>query len=332
MGTVYHRSGDHRVLSVRSPAKVNLYLEVLGRRSDRFHEIDTLMQAISLSDELVFEREADGQVQLTVSSDDGQDCPPATEDNLVLRAARAAMAEAGRRGMMDRITGVSIRLHKRIPMGAGLGGGSSNAAWTLLGLNRLWNLNLDVEALGHLAEGLGSDVKFFLYGGLARCQGRGERVSPIGESIVVGTFHYVLAKPALGLSTALIYKELGSSTPLGKPLTIPKSLTTMNFDAIWSALRAGELFGNRLQEVAFRVLPELREVFDLFARAPFQIAQLTGSGSTLFGLCRDAEDAEAIAGHLREEFGRRAGPSREGGGTRVWVARSVPSWLADALS
>ncbi|MHC4593294.1 MAG: 4-(cytidine 5'-diphospho)-2-C-methyl-D-erythritol kinase, partial [Planctomycetota bacterium] len=156
-------------LKVRAPSKINLYLEVLGQRPDGFHEIRTVMQAVSLCDELSFSARSDGQVVLSCSSPD----LPLDDRNLIVRAARLLKGRYGTE------RGASVELHKRIPVGGGLGGGSADCAVTLLALNRLWGLGAPLDELAETATELGSDVPFFLWGGTALCEGRGERVSPL---------------------------------------------------------------------------------------------------------------------------------------------------------
>ena len=164
------------MLRLLAPAKVNLTFEVLGRRDDGYHEVRTILQSLSLADELTFE--ASDDLSLTVEPEGAAP----VEENLVLAAARLLQREA------SVSTGAAIHLRKRIPMAGGLGGGSSDAATALLGLRRLWGLDLDADALRELGAQLGSDVPFFVSGGTALGEGRGERLTPLptpqGEAVV----------------------------------------------------------------------------------------------------------------------------------------------------
>jgi 4-diphosphocytidyl-2-C-methyl-D-erythritol kinase len=310
---------DRRALTVTAPAKLNLYLEILGRRPDGFHDIDTLMQAISLADELEFRSDPEEGVRLVVEPADGatpEAVPPADTQNLVYRAAVLMRDEALRRGRAPELAGLDIVLRKRVPMGAGLGGGSSDAAATLLALDRLWQLGLDAETLQEFAVALGSDVAFFLHGGMARCQGRGEIVHPVpdpdscrdssGEHICGETFCYVLVVPDVHVSTSLIYKRLSLPDPGGKGLTTPEPLLTMNFRSIQASLKSGELIRNRLQDVAFGCFPVLEDVFREMCDEAFGAVQLTGSGAALFGSCLDAEQAGQIRDRLVTRFRTRS--------------------------
>src|SRR5947209_8132054 len=183
------------MLAIHAPAKINLSLEIVGRRADRFHDLVSVMQTVSLHDVL----------ELTPSDDLELSCSdPALQssDNLVLQAARALRDTCA----VER--GCSIRLEKRIPAAAGLGGGSSDGAAALVALARFWSLRLERDDLIPMAEQLGSDVPFFLYGGTALVEGRGERVRPLSAS---PRSWFVLSKPPLSVSTADVFKELKAS-------------------------------------------------------------------------------------------------------------------------
>ncbi len=180
---------------VWAPAKVNLFLEVLAKRSDGYHALETLMVTAGLFDTLVLRNTAAGEVALTCSNP----ALSAGEDNLVVRAIRLLQQRTGC------TRGCRMRLVKRIPMAAGLGGGSTDAAAALAGLNRLWQLGLDNDALAQLGGELGSDVPFFFHGPAGWCTSRGEIVTPVP---VGGRFDLVLLCPAFGLSTAEVYRHV----------------------------------------------------------------------------------------------------------------------------
>src|SRR5262245_62048232 len=177
-----------------APAKVNLFLEILSKRADGFHDLATLMVAVNLFDTLVFRSAPEG-IALTSNRPDLSSGP----DNLIVKAAALLQKRSGRN------LGTAIRLVKRIPMQAGLGGGSSDAAATLLALNRLWDLELTREDMADLGAQLGSDVPFFVLADTAWCTGRGEIVDPLP---VGARLHFVLVCPPFGCSTAEVYRGL----------------------------------------------------------------------------------------------------------------------------
>jgi 4-diphosphocytidyl-2-C-methyl-D-erythritol kinase len=273
---------------VRAPAKVNLYLEVLAKRPDGYHDIATLMVAVGLYDRLEFKEEPSGTV--TLSCDD-----PALSvgpDNLIMRAAELLKQRTGCQ------RGARIELTKRIPMAAGLAGGSSDAAATLAGLNQLWQLGLDRTELEKLGAELGSDVAFFFATPAAWCTGRGEIVTPVP---MARRLDLVVVSPALGLSTPAVYR--GVTVP-----TAPVSGDAMLRAAATGDLEdMGRLLHNRLQEPAERLRPELAALRHRLAELKPLGSLLSGSGSSLFALCRDRRDALRIVRTLRrlaDEIGR----------------------------
>jgi 4-diphosphocytidyl-2-C-methyl-D-erythritol kinase len=276
-------------MTVQAPAKVNLWLEALGKRADGYHEIRTIMQTVSLFDTLRLAPRGDGGICLHA---DHPELPP-PEENLVVRAAVLLHERCG----LDQ--GADIALEKRIPAGAGLGGGSSDCAATLRGLNELWDLNLGEEPLRDMAAELGSDVPFFITGGTALCEGRGEEVSSLPSG---GPLHYVLIMPAVSLSTAEVYRRVRSS------LTKNKRPTTI--DTIKRALATGnaELLGNSLhnalQVPALEVSPEVKRVagvIESFLPQPGCYGySLSGSGSAFFAVCAGPDDAQHLASKLKQ--------------------------------
>ena len=301
---------------VFAPAKVNLYLEVLGLRPDRFHEVETVIQAISLFDEIEFHLEDAPGIRLHVlDPDGGASALGAGEDNLVVRAAR--MLEPHRPVDAGRAVGLGIVLTKRIPMGAGLGGGSSDAAATLLALNRLWGTHRSLAELQTLAGALGSDVPFFCAGGAALCFGRGEKVRELAEPVRPWAPRLVLVYPEMHIPTPLIYKELDRLDGLSVGLTSPGRLTNMPPELIWFGFDSGEFYFNRLESVVRRVFPGIEGFFSEMAREPFHAVLLSGSGSALYGVCRQPADAELIAERLRGRIS-----------ARVFVVDPVHRWAA----
>jgi 4-diphosphocytidyl-2-C-methyl-D-erythritol kinase len=292
---------------VRASAKINLYLEVLGIRPDRFHEIDTIMEEVSLHDEIEIrplEGAAAGGPRLLIRGPDGGPSPLApSADNLVLRAARLLAKASGLPAY--RSAALEIVLTKRIPIGAGLGGGSSDAAGTLLGLSRFWGLAGGRESLHRLAAELGSDVAFFLRGGTARCRGRGEIIEPLPPDPPDAPRHYVLVSPGIEVSTSLIYSELDRVANWNPALTATSLLDTMSPESIWKALRKGDLFCNRLEPIACKAFPEIECCLNELRQEPFRAVLMSGSGSTVYGVCGSRGEAEEIAARLRKRLRNR---------------------------
>ena len=281
-------AGDGEVLSGQAPAKINLYLEVLGRRTDGFHELLTVLQTIDLCDEITVRlrdrREHIAPGEPDVSLDLVTSCPgdtgpaqhvPRGPDNLVLRAASALLTECGAGGEV----GLSLELTKGIPAGGGLGGGSSDAALTLTLLDRLLGAPLGPSALHRLAAQLGSDVPFFLTGGTALCSGRGEIVQPIDGP---EPFDLLLHLPGFGLSTPTVYRALNAEPLRTQPDSHHAHLISAFDDAPTTTLE--RLYRNDLEAPALRSEPRLASMLN---QGGFH---LSGSGSTLFRLCPDPTD------------------------------------------
>lgn len=265
-------------VEVLAPAKLNLFLEILGRRPDGYHEIESLMVAVDLYDTLTIADDPSGKI--TLRCDDPT--LPTGRDNLVVKAAERVREEFG----CPR--GAAIELRKAIPAQAGLAGGSSDAAATLAALDRLWDLRMLPGQWDALAGQIGSDVAFFRQAPAAVCRGRGERVESVP---LTRSLHFVLVVPPVGLSTAAVYRHL---TPPERPWPI---------GPVVEALASGEpgalgrsLF-NRLQPVAETLAPALQRVRDALASlSPSLDGHLmSGSGSAYFGLCRDQDAAHAAA-------------------------------------
>ncbi|MBI3321440.1 MAG: 4-(cytidine 5'-diphospho)-2-C-methyl-D-erythritol kinase [Candidatus Omnitrophica bacterium] len=266
----------------RAPAKLNLYLRVLGRRPDGYHEIETLFERIDLADELTFEAHP-GEIILTCT-DPSLACG---EDNLVIQAARALQRLCGT------TRGARIHLTKRIPIAAGLGGGSSDAAATLVGLNVLWGLHLERSPLGALAASLGSDVPFFLAEApFAVGRGRGERCEPVAEAPRLA---HVLVVPEERLSTRDVYAGARFD------LTAPKPPLTM----VLHALRNGSLgelakgLWNDLEPEAIRRCPVSGIIQSHMRDLGCLGVRVSGSGASVFGLCADRGQAQEIAAQMR---------------------------------
>jgi 4-diphosphocytidyl-2-C-methyl-D-erythritol kinase len=299
-------------VTVWAPAKVNLFLEVVGKRPDGYHELRTLMVAVSLYDTLTFTLAPSGPIRLSCPGVDLSTGP----ENLVVRAADHLRRQAILRGQPEGSLGADVVLTKRIPLAAGLAGGSTDAAATLVGLNRLWGLGLGRDELAALAADLGSDVAFFLDPPCAWCTGRGEVVErwPLGARL-----HLVLVAPPFGLSTAEVYRALDASPPT---LTLPhEGGGEQSGDEIKAAVRVGDVAAigrslhNRLQEPAERLRPELADLLARLKSLGPAGCLMSGSGSTLFALCRDCREAARIGREFRQGL-----PADSG--VRVFVVRS----------
>jgi 4-diphosphocytidyl-2-C-methyl-D-erythritol kinase len=271
------KRGGRRLL-ISAAAKVNLALEILGRRGDGYHEIATVMQAVDLSDRLELE-DADTLELRTASSD-----VPTDEANLALRAARV-LREAAR---VDR--GVRITLDKRIPVAAGLGGGSTDAAAVLVGLNRLWGLRWPRARLDEVAVGLGMDVPYFLRGGAALATGRGEKVEPVeGAALAL-----VLVNPRVPLSTAAMYGRVTAAmySDGARTRALVAELRTRRASRVATALH------NTLEGPARGVLPHVSQMEAALQAAGALGSVMSGSGPTVFGVARSFDHARQIRGRL----------------------------------
>lgn len=272
-------------MKLRSPAKVNLYLRVVRRRPDGFHELDTVFERISLSDEITLTAAPSG---ISLSTDRKK--VPSGPDNLVWRAAALLQETCGVR------KGVRIRLKKRIPVAAGLGGGSSNAATVLLGLNRLWKLKLSRQKLVELGACLGSDVPFFvLETPFAHGTGRGEILKPVSGG---RKLWHCLVKPPFGISTQEAYGGLDLAS-----LTPPKADAKMTLHSI----RKGDLEGlsrqltNSLEVSLKHRFTTILEIKNELVREGALSALLSGSGSTVFGLFNSQREATRAARILKKK-------------------------------
>ncbi len=265
------------MLKYPSPAKVNLVLEVLGKRPDGYHELKSIAQTIDLCDILCFELADEVSFQCTEPSLN-------TPDNLVVRAARLLKEYSGYSG------GVKIILEKRVPWGAGLGGGSSNAATTLLVLNRLWELGLSTPDILSVAAKLGSDVPLFVYGGTVLAEGRGEKVTSLPT--LKPLWLVLLVPPFSGMSekTTHLYSLL-------EPPHYTRGESVSR--ALESLQKMGEiapsLMFNVFDAVAFKAFPGLEHYWNVFRDAGAENVHLAGSGPALFAAVKDHSQAERLA-------------------------------------
>jgi 4-diphosphocytidyl-2-C-methyl-D-erythritol kinase len=265
-------------MQVLAPAKINLSLKILGPRSDKFHEIETLIAPISLYDEIKIERRSSKQ-GIEFRCDDP--LVPQGDDNLVARAAKAFFKK------MKIESGVLIKLKKKIPHGAGLGGGSSDAASTLMALNELFEAKLTREALAKMAEGIGSDVPFFIFQSAAICRGRGELVSPFK---LRKPLFILLLKPQFGVPTAWAYQRWRGAREVPGV-----SYTAQEF--------AGRTLVNDLERSVFEKFVCLAQMKVWLLEQPeVGAALMSGSGSTVFAVMRERVDIELLAKRARAEL------------------------------
>ncbi len=271
-----------RSIRVRTPAKINLFLRVLGRRSDGYHELETLFQAVDLHDELVIKESAEASTLDVPGFPDLE-----TGENLVLKAVRWVSEKTGRRISVD------IRLTKRIPIAGGLGGGSSDAAAALKGMCELFHLGLTPDELLEGATSIGADVPFFLVGGTAMGEGIGERLTPVDVSLEYGL---VLVDPGFPVSTATVFRELSRSLT-GQ--TRPGKLR----DVLREGLEPAEMLHNDLQPVSERLYPKIAGIRTTLENAGVDAALMSGSGSAIFGLTQpDSAHAERVKERLPDHW------------------------------
>ncbi|MFH1066605.1 MAG: 4-(cytidine 5'-diphospho)-2-C-methyl-D-erythritol kinase [bacterium] len=269
-------------MKVLAPAKINLYLKISGKRPDGFHELETLMCPVDLADELELELAEDG-IHLEVKTENG-DVLSSGPENLVWRAAQAVQERAGIKA------GVRIILHKRIPMGGGLAGGSSDAAATLLVMNKLWNAGLDNSALAELAASLGSDVCFFLQPHPAVCTGRGEKIRPIELKNLPWA---VLINPGFSVPTPWAYKAYAMNPNQGVE---GKTLD-------WTA--SGITLRNDLEPAVFSKYLWIKEAKAWLQKQDVVLdALMSGSGASVFALVSDEKAGRQLAERASDYFGR----------------------------
>lgn len=277
-----------------SPCKVNFLLNILGKRPDGFHELETLFHPVALTDRLAFERAAAG-VRLTCNHPQ----LPTDGGNLVHRAADRFLEAAGI------AEGVKIHLEKRVPLAAGLGGGSSNAAHTLLGLNDLFGRPLGEGKLFEIAAALGSDVPFFLQDRPALGVGRGEKIESLDPFSSLEGVHILLVHPGFGISTAWAYQNLARFPEAlnGRPGRVRTLIDKLHGGTLESA--AGDFY-NSLEAPALEKFPILAMFQEFFLANGATVALMSGSGSTTFALTKTKAIAEKLAEGFRAKFGSGA--------------------------
>ena len=267
-------------LTVRAHAKINWSLAICGERENGYHDLDMLMQAIDLSDELIFESAR--WLTLTI---DGQRLP-ADNRNLVIRAANALNDALGTHH------GARIQLKKNIPSRAGLGGGSADCAATLIALNRLWKLNLPLRTLMQIGLKLGADVPFCLQGGLCRAEGVGEILTPLENAPEIDL---VMITPGGGLSTPAVFQAWNQG---GYPMAdidnaaLAEALRSRDFET------AQALSRNDLEAPAISLMPEIAEIMEKYRSLGAKFVRMSGSGSTVFAAFDNPEEARKAAAQV----------------------------------
>ena len=257
----------------QSPAKVNLHLQVLKKRNDGYHDINTLMQRISLYDDMIFLPHKNG---IVISCPDSN--LPENEDNIVYRAAHTILAEASCQ------RGVHITIKKQIPIAAGLGGGSSNAATTLTTLNEMMKLSFTTDDLMKMGATLGADVPFFVLGKTSWASGIGDHLEPVGN---IPTLWFVLINPHFSVSTKMVYENLN--------LRLTKESLEYKDFVLYKVTDVVKALYNDLEEVTLRLHPELQPLKDLLLKEGAQGALMSGSGPTVFGIFTEEKMASKAA-------------------------------------
>jgi 4-diphosphocytidyl-2-C-methyl-D-erythritol kinase len=273
------------LLKLPSFAKINWSLRILGKRPDGYHEVVTVLQSVSLCDEIVFEPRDDDRVLLTCDD-------PALlvdETNLIVRAAHALSTRHG----------VDIKLFKKIPAQGGLGGGSSNAAVTLLALNRLWRLGLGDADLRQIGSGLGADIPFFLTGGTSLATGTGVNVVAVPDP---PKQHLIIVTPNASVSTATAYAALNAASLTS---TDSVSILSSSFTEPLSTDSSQWPLHNDFEGVIFEREPEIRRAKDALLAAGARNALLAGSGASVFGIFSDQAARDHALDNLRSEIGWR---------------------------
>lgn len=274
---------------LRSFAKLNLYLRVCGIRTDNYHNIKTVFERISLFDSISIKARRDSRISVKCNSP----LVPSGKDNLAFRAARI---------LQDKfriIKGADIKIVKRIPTGAGMGGGSSNAASVLLGLNNLWNLKLGIKELLKCARLIGSDVAFFLYDcSFAEGRGRGDniRLPPVVKGL---RLWHVIAVPPVAVSTPLIYRKFDTlKLALTRPFPDVKILLSALEKGNRSLIKKS--LYNNLEPVTFKAYPGVGRIKEEFLKAGAKDVLMSGSGSSVFAMTSGRRESILLARHLKK--------------------------------
>ena len=302
-------------ICVKSPAKINLHLEIIGKREDGYHELAMIMQNIDLSDYLEFENNHTGEIKLN------SDCKDLSlkDDNLIIKAANYVKEISNNRKL-----GANMFLKKNIPIGAGLAGGSSNAAATLIGLNKLWDLNLNYETIISLSAKLGSDVPFFVNGGCQFCFGRGEILEKYNSKFDYGVI--LLKNPKISISTADTYKKYSKEYCSNKYNEYEK------IDLIRNDLRINGFKELNFPDQMIKVKNDLQVIVerenDSVRKALYLLSNLkncfsfsmSGSGPTCFALFKDIKKANEVFDQNKKNF--------KNYGFDSWVCKFINSGIS----
>ncbi|HAX61997.1 MAG TPA: 4-(cytidine 5'-diphospho)-2-C-methyl-D-erythritol kinase [Elusimicrobia bacterium] len=262
-------------MKLKANAKINLFLDILGKRKDGYHNLKTIFQEISLPDEIWLKEIKTG---VKIFCDNPK--IPTDKRNLVYKAADLLKRYSGIK------KGVEIKIKKRIPIGAGLGGGSSDAASVLKGLNKLWKLNFSKNQLIKIAKKIGADVPFFILGGKCLGEGIGAQLTPLK---IKKKEWYVIVKPSFEISTRTVYLRLTKTVKIDK---IKKYI-------------------NRLEDVVIPLYPEIKKIKDLLTESGAEFSLMSGSGSCVFGFVKNKKSGEEIKNRLKKD------------GYTVWLVHSI---------
>ena len=279
---------------VKAPAKINLFLEIINKRADGYHNIESVMHTISLFDVLELSEIQENKIEFVC---DNMQLSSNVETNLVYRAAEKFKQQYNIK------KGIKIKLTKNIPMGAGLGGGSSDAATTILALNKIWNINDDIKNLELLGAKLGADVPFFMTGGFAKISGIGDIVEKINTKLKLD---FVLVKPNFGVSTPYAYSKV--KFPLTNFHKISKIINSLE-KGLFDFESAKDLFFNRFEDFIFDEYQEIKQIKKVLEDLGCA-SLMSGSGATVFGLVHDKKNIDFILNELKKC------------GWNVWVASS----------
>ncbi len=273
-----------RMIQIAAPAKINLSLDVVKRLPNGYHEMDMMMQEIELADQIRLEYREQG-IHLTCNIPE----LPVNDENIAVRAAKALLPY----GKKEK--GVAIHLEKMIPHGAGLGGGSADAAAVLKGLNELWELNLTQQQLIRIGAVIGADVPFCIFGGTARAKGIGERLRRISDQ---PSLPILLINPGIHVSTKEVFEALDANRVIPHPETelAIRAWKEQDFETMRKAA------GNRLREVTVLWHPEIQEIEEKLIRGGAVFAMMSGSGPTVFGIYRTEEARDRAFEQVKEQY------------------------------
>ena len=279
-------------MRLRTNSKLNLFLRVLGRRADGYHEIETIFHGIDLADDVSVTPTSSGNLEVSMrfEEEDLGTIPPA-EENLVSEVARLLVE----RGAVD--GGARVAITKRVPIGGGLGGGSANAAGVLVALNELWEANLAGDDLAALAAEIGTDVPYCLTGGTALATSRGDELTQL---VAPEPMHFVLGMSREPLYTRDVYPLWDPDGAGPEAAGAPMALALGGGDA----MEVAALLRNDLEPAIFKLRPELRDKKERVVAAGALGALVTGSGPTIFGVARDASHAEEVGASVSDIFDR----------------------------